>query len=209
MNDVKSIVAKNITELRLMNGMTQLELGEKLNYSDKTISKWERGESSPEIGVLVEIARLFGVTMDYLVGMETVEQTAVEQKKMETRYNRRVINYIAEAGVWIAAIFAFVITSFVTTETSFHWLYFVYALPIAMIIRLVFNSIWFEGRHNMYIVMALVLCVVALVYFALFEYNLWQIFIIAIPAEIVVFLSFKIRKKRKNSNSTVSRDRKD
>ena len=53
MEDIKSIVAKNITELRLLNNMTQMELAEKLNYSDKTISKWERAESTPDISVLV------------------------------------------------------------------------------------------------------------------------------------------------------------
>ena len=67
MEDIKSIVAKNITELRLLNNMTQMELAEKLNYSDKTISKWERAESSPDIAVLVDIADLFGVSLDYLV----------------------------------------------------------------------------------------------------------------------------------------------
>ena len=74
MDNIKSIVAKNITELRLLNNMTQLELGEKLNYSDKTISKWERGESSPEISVLVEIADIFGVTLDYMVRSENIEE---------------------------------------------------------------------------------------------------------------------------------------
>ena len=67
MEDIKSNVAKNITELRILNNMTQMELAEKLNYSDKTISKWERAESSPDISVLVEMADLFGVTLDYLV----------------------------------------------------------------------------------------------------------------------------------------------
>ena len=202
MNDVKSIVAKNITELRLMNGMTQLELGEKLNYSDKTISKWERGESSPEIGVLVEIARLFGVTMDYLVGIETVEQTAVEQKKMETRYNRRVINYIAEAGVWIAAIFAFVITSFVTTETSFHWLYFVYALPIAMIIRLVFNSIWFNPRHNYIIISVLVWSVLAAIQvtFWYFGIDVRLIYLLGVAGEIIIVLWSFLKKPKKSES---------
>ena len=45
MDDIKNIVAKNITELRLLNNMTQMELAEKINYSDKTVSKWERGVS--------------------------------------------------------------------------------------------------------------------------------------------------------------------
>ena len=67
MDEIKTIVARNISELRQANHMTQLDLAEKLNYSDKTISKWERAESTPDIAVLIEIARLFGVTLDYLV----------------------------------------------------------------------------------------------------------------------------------------------
>ena len=65
MKDIKGIVAKNICELRQLNNMTQLELAEKLNYSDKAISKWERAESCPDITVLVQIADLFGVSGDY------------------------------------------------------------------------------------------------------------------------------------------------
>ena len=63
MEDIKSIVAENIASLRQAHGMTQLELAEKLNYSDKTISKWERAESSPDISVLAEMAALFGVPL--------------------------------------------------------------------------------------------------------------------------------------------------
>ena len=109
MQDIKGIVAKNITELRLLNNMTQLELAEKLNYSDKTVSKWERGESSPDITVLVEIAELFGVTLDYLVRSENVEKAVSECKKKEVTFNRRAVSYIAEGGGWIVALFAFII----------------------------------------------------------------------------------------------------
>ena len=80
MEDIKSNVAKNITELRILNNMTQMELAEKLNYSDKTISKWERAESSPDISVLVEMEDLFGVTLDYLVRTENVEEAVSERK---------------------------------------------------------------------------------------------------------------------------------
>ena len=49
MEDVKSNIAKNITELRLLNNMTQIELAEKLNYSDKAVSKWENDTSLPDV----------------------------------------------------------------------------------------------------------------------------------------------------------------
>ena len=48
MNNIKSIIAQNITDLRRAKGLTQLELAEQLNYSDKAVSKWERAESMPD-----------------------------------------------------------------------------------------------------------------------------------------------------------------
>lgn len=67
MEDLKAVIAKNITELRKENKLTQLELAEKLNYSDKSVSKWERGESIPDVIVLKELADLFGVSVDYML----------------------------------------------------------------------------------------------------------------------------------------------
>ena len=70
MTDIKQIIAKNISALRQDKELTQIELAEKLNYSDKAVSKWERGESLPDIGVLTQIADLFEVPLDYLVRRE-------------------------------------------------------------------------------------------------------------------------------------------
>ncbi len=67
MQDLKPIIAKNIAELRKAASMTQIELATRLNYSDKAVSKWERGESIPDVGVLKEIADLFEVRVDYLL----------------------------------------------------------------------------------------------------------------------------------------------
>ena len=73
MDDLKSAFAKNVSDLRNINGMTQLELAEKLNYSDKAVSKWERGESIPDISVVMQIADIFGVSVDYLLSTEHTE----------------------------------------------------------------------------------------------------------------------------------------
>ena len=78
MVDLKPIIAKNITALRQSHKMTQIELAEKLNYSDKAVSKWERGESIPDVTVLKTIADLFGVSLDYL--LESYRLLPKEQK---------------------------------------------------------------------------------------------------------------------------------
>ena len=200
MEDIKSIVAKNITELRLLNNMTQMELAEKLNYSDKTISKWERAESSPDIAVLVDIADLFGVSLDYLVRTENIEETVKENKQKETKYNRRVISYISESVALFIAIFAFIITSLIIKEATFQWLYFVYALPIVLIVKLVFNSIWFNPRHNYFIISALIWSILAAIHitFLYFKINVSLIYLLGLFGQIVIILwSFIKKPKRK------------
>lgn len=199
MEDTKSIVAKNIMELRLLNNMTQMELAEKLNYSDKTISKWERAESSPDISVLVKIASLFGVTLDYLVGTENIEEKVKENKQKETKYNRKVITYISESIVWFIAIFAFIITSLIIQKTTFQWLYFVYSLPIVLIIKLVFNSIWFNPRNNYFIISALTWSILAAIHitFLYFKINVSLIYLLGIAGQIIIILCSFIKKPKK------------
>ena len=198
MEDIKSNVAKNITELRILNNMTQMELAEKLNYSDKTISKWERAESSPDISVLVEMADLFGVTLDYLVRSENIEEAVVEHKTNEVKYNRRAVSYIAEGGGWIIAIFAFIITTLITNQMSFQWLYFLYALPVVLIVKLIFNSIWFNPRHNYLIISALMWSILATIHitFLYFKVNVTLIYLLGVAGQIVIVLASYINKPK-------------
>lgn len=198
MEDIKSIVAKNITELRLLNNMTQMELAEKINYSDKTVSKWERAESSPDISVLVKIADLFGVSLDYLVRTENIEERVQENKTKEVRYNHRVIAYIAESVVWFIAIFAFIITTLILRKATFQWLYFVYAIPVAMIVKLIFNSIWFNPRKNYFIISAMIWSILAAIHttFLYFNIDVALIYILGIIGQIVIILWSFIKKPK-------------
>ena len=198
MEDIKSNVAKNITELRILNNMTQMELAEKLNYSDKTISKWERAESSPDISVLVEMADLFGVTLDYLVRTENIEEAVSERKTKEVTFNRRAVSYIAEGGGWIVAIFAYIVSTFFTNHMTLHWLYFVYALPVVLIVKLVFNSIWFNPRHNYLIISALLWSILATIHitFLYYKINVSLIYLLGVAGQIVIVLASYINKPK-------------
>ena len=199
MNDVKTTVAKNITELRLLNNMTQSELGEKLNYSDKTISKWERAESTPDISVLCDIADLFGVTVNYLVTPENVDEKYRENKREEAIYNRRVITYISESAAWVTAIFAFIITTLIIGRMSFQWLYLVYAVPVVLIIALVFNSVWFNPRTNYVIISGLMWSILAAIHmtFLYFRKSVFLIYLLGVAGQIVIILWSFIKKPRK------------
>ena len=199
MNDIKHIVARNIATLRQANGMTQLELAEKINYSDKAISKWERAESSPDISVLVEIAAVFGVTVDYMVTEEHAEVPSADVGRPKRHYNRRPIAYIAESCAWLIAVVAFIITTLIVGKMSFQFLYFVYALPVVMIVKLVFNSIWFNPRNNYYIISILVWSILAAVHitFLHFGINVALIYLLGVAGEIIIVLWSLISKPKK------------
>ena len=194
MDELKIIFASNLIKLRTQAGMTQAELGEKLHYSDKSVSKWERGESIPDAFVLKCLAEMFQVTVDYLLCSHDAWEKPVQPGAEKESYSRMFITLATVAGIWTLTVAEFVVAWILGHA---HWISFVAAVPVSLITLLVLNSLWFKGKGNMYIVMALVLCVVALVYFSFFENNFWQLFLIAVPAELVVFLSFQIGKSRK------------
>ena len=198
MEDIKNIIAKNITDLRMLNNMTQAELGEKLNYSDKTVSKWERGESTPDISVLIEISKLFGVSLDYLVKADCINEIEKEEKKEEKNVNLKAIAYISCGCVWLIAIFAFIITSLISKTATFQWLYIAYALPVFFIVSLVFNSIWFNPRHNYIIVSALMWSILVSVHvsFLHFGIDVTLVYLLGVVGQIIIVLWSFIRKPK-------------
>lgn len=206
MDELKLIVASKLIKLRQEAGYTQAELGEKLNYSDKTISKWERGESLPDAYVLMQIAQIYGTTVDGLLSeqepwMDPVQKAREEEKKNAPKFSSTVVTLVAIAGIWTMAVMLYVIL-WITADIHL-WLIFATAVPITLITLLVLNSVWNKGRHNLLIVMLLVACLVTLLYLYLLPFNPWQLFLILIPAEIVVVLSFHIRlPNRKKADKT-------
>ena len=198
MDDIKLIIAKNIATLRKENGYTQITLAERLNYSDKAVSKWERGESVPEIGVLKEIADLFGVTLDYLVQKD--HPTAQKPTGKVSKHNHAFITAMSVLLVWLVATVAFVVID-ISTTTYAHWLSFVWAVPVSFVVWLVLNSVWFNRRLNFLIISLLMWSTLAALYlsFIPFGVNIWLVFVIGAPGQIIVLLWSRLRYRRKNS----------
>lgn len=199
MMDYKRIIANNISELRKAVPYTQAELAEKLNYSDKAVSKWERGESIPDVVVLKQIADLFGVSVDYL--LEEVHPLKGEMQSVprQLKRNRALITGLACALVFLIATFAFVLLGLVT-ELGRIWLAYIYCVPVCSILLIIFNSIWGKKRMNFLYISVLVWSLLASIYLSIGDYNKWLIFIIGIPAQIIILMwsGIKARFKKKN-----------
>ncbi len=190
--ELKLITASNIINLRTGRGMTQAELGAKLNYSDKTISKWERGEAIPDAYVLTQLAELFGVTVDDLLSSHSKwEAPPDESAGLEFVYSTdRIIALV------LVGIFTLSLTVFVTLWMLriIEWRVFLVGLSVALLTYMILDIALKKGRHMQYALALFVLSLFVLAYFFLPRSNPWQLFLLAAPAEVLVFLGCNIKK---------------
>ena len=142
--ELKKIIAKNLVTYRKQAHLTQAELAEKINYSDKNVSKWERAEGVPDVLVMCQLAELYGVTVnDFLT--EHVEEPQIVDKPTKSFWAKRWLITLLSAGlVFLIATIVTVVYLLVDPNTSFPIAKFTYltALPVALIVTLVFSCLW-------------------------------------------------------------------
>ena len=129
---LRKTVAKNIAQYRKAHHDTQLDLATKLNYSDKSVSKWERGESLPDVYILSQIAELYGVSVSALIG-------EIQPPKESKPHYHMFILLLSLALTMAVATLLF--SMFMICKVDYPaWMFFVYALPVCSIICIVFTS---------------------------------------------------------------------
>ena len=192
--ELKLTVAGNLINLRSKAGFTQAELGAKLNYSDKSISKWERGEAIPDAFVLTQLAELFGVTVDYILTSHDAWEPpkSGEPDTIDVVYSTSVITAIAVLGVWTLALTAFVA---LWLADVVRWQIFVAAFPVSVLTYMILICVFKKTKNLKYVVALFVLSLFVAFYLLFLHRNPWQIFLIAVLAEVIVFLSFHIQQR--------------
>lgn len=196
-NDIKKIIAKNLIDLRTRAKLTQLELANELNYSDKAISKWEHGDSMPDIVILKQIADLFNVTVDYLLTSDHSDYIPKTNNTNLVR-TRGVITGLAVLCVWLISTTLFVLSTILFNLATKMWLTFIYSVPLSMIVWLVFNSLWFNKRVNYFIISIMIWSIIASIHLTgiVIGFNLWALFLIGIPAQIIIIVWSRMKNKR-------------
>ena len=196
MDEIKERIAKNLVELRTQAKLTQLQLAEILNYSDKAVSKWERGEAIPDIRVLIQISELYGISLDDLV--KGAEVTAQIKPKKRLISKRAFITVLSVILVWFVATALFATLYFVPMLTAYAWLVFIVApLPTGIVLT-VFSVMWGNrATHALSSSVIVWACAVMVhVYVHRFVPDYRQIFVIYIVAavfEILIILWFVYR----------------
>ena len=184
--NVTSLIAENLIYYRKKAKLTQSEVAAKLSYSDKSVSKWERAEGVPDIHVLVELAKLYGLTVNDFLSRKKKERIA-------NRFISKVlITSIAIGLVWFVATIAFFVIRFffLSSVNKFEpWLIFIYAIPVSCIIAIIFSSLYFNKMVTMLSVSGLAWTVALSIYLT---------FIVMIPFQvlIVAFFALLMRKRK-------------
>lgn len=196
MKELNGIIAANISELRKGAGMTQGELAKILSYSDKAISKWERGESVPDIAVLKQIADTFSVSVDFLLTSEHQEyKTQKKEVTKRKKLNRFLISLISIVLVWLVAIFVYMNID-LFAKNAYNWLAFMFAVPTSAIVALVFNSVWGKPKFNFLIISILLWSLIASIFLTLTIVTkpIWLLFVLGVPGQIIIILWSGIRE---------------
>ena len=198
MSEIKSVLARNLTDCRKAANLTQLQLAEKLNYSDKAVSKWERGESIPDVIVLSELAKLYGVTLDYLVTDHGGKPIKTKKQVWHTHRKHFLITIISCGLVWLLATIAYSVLEMCGVSSFRPWMLFIYALPISSIILIVFSSVWANKYFTSLAVSLLIWTLALATYLTLpMLNNRWLIFVIAVPLQLLTIFWFILRGQKK------------
>ena len=205
MNDekLKNQLGANIAAFRKRSGMTQAVLAERINFSDKAVSKWERGESIPDVITLAKLAQLFHITVDDLLkdhnalpeNVGKVEQVmgSVVEKTLKRKADKRIIAQLCTILVWFVALLVYVVCASLDVPKS--WIAFFFAIPVTCIVQLSLRSAWRDFRSNKWRISGIVWGFLLSIFMSIWLFagkTMWLIFLLGIPGQAAIFLWFRM-----------------
>lgn len=198
MEKLNKIVANNLINLRKMNGLTQNDFASKLNYSNKTISKWELGYAIPNVETLKDIADYYGVSVDYFLVDHEIKNGQTEVIK--TFQYRLAMMLLIDVFFLAGSAVAYVIgVSFTSAQI---WPSFIYAAAFSCFFNAIVVDKWWHNRLVTEIFASLTVWgLLFAIYFTLLTsnitYNFWYLFFLGLPIQAAIILIFIMRKQSK------------
>lgn len=185
---IKKHFANNLSHYRKQLGLTQTELAEKLNYSDKSISKWERGDGLPDLMVTAQIAEIFGLTLNDMIAEKP-------RRRLMTTRNKIIITLLSIGVAWLVATVFFFLFEIIFPTVNTWWLFYIYAIPVSAIVGIVFSCIWWKKIHLFAAISTLIWSISLCVMLTVNVHKISLIFIVAAVVQILTILWFCIKKQ--------------
>ena len=185
---LRKYFARNLAHYRKTLGLTQIELAEKLNYSDKSISKWERGDGLPDLAITAQLAEIFGLTVNDLISEKP-------RRRLMTTRNKIIITLLSMGIAWLVATVLFFLCEIIFPNIKGWWLFYIYAIPISAIVGIVFSCIWWKKIHIFASISTLIWSIALCVMLTVPVPKISLIFIVAAVVQILTILWFLIKKQ--------------
>lgn len=198
----QELLAKNLVYYRKASGLTQLELAEKFNYSDKSVSKWERGEGFPDVFVLKSLADFYGINVDDFYASEHKQINTTNHSSRKQIY----IKLLSVSIGWLVTLLTFFLLNTLLNDSVLFqtWLVFIYGIVIMGTVLLVWDFIY-HHRFLRVIDTSIVIWSSAMtIYFTfliIMNMNLPLIFVVAAPLEVLEIIWFLFRNNKKKIGS--------
>ena len=190
--NVKEIIAANLCALRKENKLTQQQLAEKLNYSDKAVSRWENAETLPDIETLCKICDIYGVRFEYLLQKEQPKKNPYVVKSNLT--SRILITFIIVCSFWIAATLTYTYVNVIFDVKV--WTIFMWAVPLSAVVCEICNAVFFKNKVLGCVLVSIISWTLILsLYLQTLKYNTWMLFIMGVPLQAVIILITIFRYK--------------
>ena len=196
MANIKETVRTNLVKLRKEHKFTQMELAEKIGYSDKAISRWETGEVNPDIETLDKLADLYGVDISVFFSEYSTKEYKAKTFR-ENQLGRKIAVWILMVvAVWYIGIMVYIYSNTFKMDESRSWLVFIWLVPITFLLCAMVNVKW--GNQIFGIIFSSLLCwsLLTAVYLQFLEYNVYLLFISGVPVQVAIFLLAYMKMKK-------------
>ena len=199
--DIKENFSHNLIIYRKAMNLTQAEFAEKINYSDKAVSKWERGESLPDLIVIKQIADLFNITID-----ELISKPKADKIKLKKIFKSNIfLSFLTVCIIWLIATVLYCFAGVIVPETMGKaWIFFITAIPFTFA---TLTPLFKRKFGDIAYCLALTLLLFSLalaVYVILMQFlhnppaSLWIIFFIPIASSTVIWFWLLYKKSKKH-----------
>lgn len=199
MNELRKIIGENLANLRKNRKITQLELAERFGYSDKAISKWENGDTLPDVETLYQLCNFYGVNLDYLCDKDNINKKilGVSINNKLSLMNKIFITALVSSFVWILATIIFVYLLLISSKN--YWEVFIWAIPVTCILIIVMNRLYFKNKFLAFnLLTIMVWSTITGCYLQFVQYNVWPLFLVGVPIQLALILWLGIKPVNKN-----------
>lgn len=191
LSELKKTIADNLIFYRKQKGLTQLDIAEKLNYSDKAVSKWERAEAVPDVFILKQIADFYSIKLDDLLSKDKkAREKKAKRKEQKSKVVKIFVTALSCGLVWCLATALYILPIIIFPQVTKSWLVFVYALTINFILLVVFSCLWAKNIYRFFSISGLIWSLFLTICFTVGTRDIWLLLIAAVPLQVMVVIWF-------------------